>query len=244
MGMRERELKELVRLSYLKVAELQHRGVVHLHAIVRVDAAEDEVAPPAISVSTSLLAEALVNAVRAVAIEREVVGRTIRLAFGEQLKVDRLERGAVRGIASYLSKYVSKSASDSGALDHRLREGEIEHLVLPDHLRTIVETAWRLGAELDLVRFRRWAHALAYSGHLMTKSRRYSTTFLRLRAARQAWQLEQAGITPRGDDAPRLHWTFEGAGYKCRIDAILAATAAENRRIARREWWAEVKGEP
>ncbi len=155
MGMPERELKELVRLSYLKVAELQHRGVVHLHAVVRADSAEDE----------------------------------------------------------------------------------LEVLHLPEHLHAIVEAAWRLGADPDLGRLRRWAHALAYSGHLMTKSRRYSTTFRKLRAARQAWRLNEAGISPRDESAPNLHWSFEGVGYKCRIDSILAATAAENRRVARHEWW-------
>ena len=135
------------------------------------------------------------------------------------------------------AKYVSKSAGESGALDHRLREGELEHLELPGHLRAIVATAWRLGSDPGLVRLRRWAHALGYTGHLMTKSRRYSTTFQKLRAARQAWRLEEAGIKPRPESAPPLHWSFEGVGYRCRIDALLAATAAENRRLARQESW-------
>lgn len=128
MGMPERELKGLVRLSYLKVAELQRRGVVHLHVIVRADSAGDELEPPSITVSTALLAHAIVKAVRAVQVEREVAGRTLRFSFGEQLKVDALVPGALRGVASYLAKYVTKSATANGALDHRLRDGEIEHL--------------------------------------------------------------------------------------------------------------------
>jgi hypothetical protein len=71
----------------------------------------------------------------------------------------------------------------------------------------------------------------------MTKSRRYSTTFCKLRAARQAWQLERAGVTPRDDDAPPLQWTFEGVGYRHQIDALLAATVAESRRVSRRDGW-------
>ena len=110
-------------------------------------------------------------------------------------------------------------------------------LELPDHLHAIVESAWRLGGDPELSRLRRWAHALAYGGHLMTKSRRYSTTFLKLRAARQTWRLEEAGLTPRDESAPKLRWSFEGVGYKCRIDAILAATAAENRRMARKVFY-------
>jgi hypothetical protein len=235
----EREIKSLVRLSYLKVAELQHRGVIHLHAIVRADAATDEVCPPPIPISTALLTEALLRATRAVFVERVVNGEILRFVFGEQVKVDSLARGEVKGIASYLAKYLTKEASGNGALDHRLREGEIEYLELPDHLRRIVETAWSLGADPELGRLRRWAHALGYTGHLMTKSRRYSTTFLRLRAARQAWRLAEGGATEDASPAPKLHWSFEGSGHRCRIDAVLAGTFARDRRMAARERWEE-----
>jgi hypothetical protein len=235
----EREIKSLVRLSYLKVAELQHRGVIHLHAIVRADAATDEVGPPPIPVSTALLTEALLRATRAVFVERVVNGEILRFVFGEQVKVDPLAPGEVKGIASYLAKYLTKEASGNGALDHKLREGEVEYLDLTDHLRRIVETAWSLGAIPDLGRLRRWAHALGYTGHLMTKSRRYSTTFLRLRAARQVWRLAEAGDTEDPAPAPKLHWGFEGVGHRCRIDAVLAATFAKDRRAAARERWEE-----
>jgi hypothetical protein len=236
----EREVKSLVRLSYLKVAELQHRGVIHLHAVVRADAATDEVAPPPIPISTALLTEALLRASRAVFVERVVNGEILRFVFGEQVKVDPLAAREVKGIASYLAKYLTKEASGNGALDHRLREGEVEYLELPDHLRRIVETAWSLGADPELGRLRRWAHALGYTGHLMTKSRRYSTTFVRLRAARQAWRLAESGVTQDASLAPKLHWTFEGVGHRYRIDAVLAATFAKDRRTAVRERWEEL----
>ena len=213
-----------MRLSYLKVAELQHRGVIHLHAIVRADAATDEVAPPLIPISTALPTEALLRAARAVFVEHVVEGEILRFVFGEQVKVDPLAPGKVKGIASYLAKYLTKEASGIGALDHRLREGELEYLELPDHLRKIVETAWSLGADPELDRLRRWAHALGYTGHLMTKSRRYSTTFLRFRAARRAWWLAEAGVSEDVAPAPRLHWTFEGVGHRYRIDASSAST--------------------
>jgi len=142
-----------------------------------------------------------------------------------------------------LSKYLTKEASGNGALDHRLREGEIEYLELPDHLRRIVETAWSLGADPELGRLRRWAHALGYTGHLMTKSRRYSTTFLRLRAARQAWRFAEAGVARDAALAPKLHWVFDGSGHQRRIDAVLAATFARDRRTAARERWEELDAE-
>lgn len=237
LGMTERELKGLVRLSYLKVAELQRRGVVHLHVLVRADAAEAEVAPPPMVITTDVLAEALVRAVRAVRVERVLVGEALTVSFGKQLTVDRVDSSSVRGIASYLAKYLSKSASDSGALDHRLREGEIEYLHLPAHLRAIVETAWRLGAEAGLTRLRHWSHALAYSGHLMTKSRRYSTTFQKLRDARRDWRRLRPEGSPDDGGAQVVRWMFEGAGHRYRIDAVLAQTVAEGRRAARQEFW-------
>ncbi len=237
LQMTERELARLVRLSYLKVAELQRRGVVHLHALVRVDAVADELAPPGITITSDLLAEALVRAVRAVHVERVVLGEVLTVAFGEQLKVERLDSSNVASIASYLAKYLSKSASDSGALDHRLREGELEHVELPEHLRAIVATAWRLGGEAELRRLRHWSHALGYSGHLMTKSRRYSTTFGDLRAARQRWRIASDETSEPSVPSTTRRWTFEGVGFRRRIDVVLAATVAEGRRRARAEGW-------
>jgi hypothetical protein len=39
LGLSEAQLRKLVRVSYVKVAEFQRRGAVHFHAIVRLDAA-------------------------------------------------------------------------------------------------------------------------------------------------------------------------------------------------------------
>lgn len=237
LGRPEREVKEEVRLSYLKVAELQRRGVVHLHAIVRADAATDDVLAPPGEVTTEHLSKALIRAVASVYRDVTVGNRTRRLVFGEQVKVDPLPAGEVKGVASYLAKYLSKEASGNGSLDHRLREGEIELLELPEHLRRIVETAWRLGSEPDLGRVRRWAHALGYTGHLMTKSRRYSTTFSALRALRQAWR-QVTSLTPERD----FHgsWIYAGSGWKEQIDGVLSHGYREQRCRSRLEYWSEV----
>ncbi len=47
------------RLSFAKVAEFQRRGVVHFHALIRLDAAGDDYAPPPISLTTADLADAI-----------------------------------------------------------------------------------------------------------------------------------------------------------------------------------------
>jgi hypothetical protein len=236
----ERELKDEVSLSYLKVAELQRRGGVHLHAIVRADAARDEILPPPGEITTLLLSEAILRAIAAVYKDVEIEGITRRLVFGEQVRVELLSAGEVRGVASYLAKYLTKEASGTGVLDHRLREGELEYLELPGHLRRIVETAWRLGAEPGQDRLRRFAHALGYTGHVMTKSRRYSTTFRQLRLARLAWRL---AATDEPSIGRELQWSYVGSGFRRPIEAILASTVAEDRRRARTERWASLREE-
>jgi hypothetical protein len=40
-GLREADVRRLVRVSFAKVAEYQKRGAVHFHAIIRLDAATD-----------------------------------------------------------------------------------------------------------------------------------------------------------------------------------------------------------
>ncbi|MHB1988131.1 MAG: replication initiator [Acidimicrobiales bacterium] len=235
----EKELDGEVRLSYVKVAELQRRGVVHLHAVVRADRAGDEMARPPGEVTAGLLSEALVKAVRAVKLTVESGGVSRVFSFGEQLSTESLDHEKGSKLAGYLSKYLVKEASGTGALDHRLREGEIELLQVTDHVRRMLETAWALGADPEHEGLRRWAHSLGFTGHLMTKSRRYSTTFIRLRAIRQAWRIEQQGEDVEEQPSSDLVWVFTGAGYRKEIDAILARTYAQGRMASRREYWAE-----
>jgi hypothetical protein len=50
-GLSERDWRKLVRVAYAKVAEFQAGGLVHFHAIVRLDGAQDRVAVPGVAVS-------------------------------------------------------------------------------------------------------------------------------------------------------------------------------------------------
>jgi hypothetical protein len=242
LGRPERELKEEVRLSYLKVAELQRRGIVHLHAIVRADACGDEVLPPPgrdlhlgslqgdpSSSRGCLRGGGDTGGHPAPGLRRAGPGRPPH-------------GGQVKGVASYLAKYLTKEASGTGALDHRLREGELEYLYLPEHLRRIVKTARRLGAEPGQCRLRRFAHTLGYTGHLITKSRRYSTTFLALRERRHLWRQREARDAANPSEKNNS-WTFTGAGYRHSIDAVLARTYREGRLTSRREGWLALRHE-
>ncbi|HWK25131.1 MAG TPA: replication initiator [Solirubrobacter sp.] len=85
------------------------------------------------------------------------------------------------------------------------------------------------------------AHAFGYRGHCRTKSRRYSTTFKALRAAREAFVHEQ--ILARSTDATQraiaaaetrtATFEFAGSGHVTAADALLAASAAARAREQR-----------
>ncbi len=155
-----------------------------------------------------------------------------------------------RRAAAYLAKYSTKSTEDHGVLDHRLRAGVPDELELPTHLRSLVESAWRLGDEAGgrELRLRAWAHTAGYRGHCLTKSRRFSTTFGALRANRQEWRVnekrtvaESADIAEADEDTDGIvsEWTFVGMGYTTAGDAWLAESIAEDERLARRSAYEE-----
>jgi hypothetical protein len=234
IGVTERQLRGRVRLSFVKVSEFQRRGAVHLHGVLRADAADDELAPPE-GITHALLAEALVRAVQATRVTRSVGERSVVLRFGSQLSVERLDAAGSRRVASYVSKYAVKGVEETGVLDRRIREEELELLRLPEHLRTLVATAFALGRTPENEACRRWAHALGWSGHVLTKSRRWSTTFCALRLARREWRMADEGEAPA---TGTTRWSFEGVGLRCEIDRMLALGIEEQHREGRlQKWW-------
>ncbi len=63
VGMTPSELNTHVRVSFCKVAEFQRRGSVHLHVVVRLDAAGDEIDAPPHAFDATVLAGAFLRAV-------------------------------------------------------------------------------------------------------------------------------------------------------------------------------------
>jgi hypothetical protein len=228
-------LRKVFRLSFAKVAEYQQRGVVHLHAIIRIDPVGDGDAPAA----TACTVTALTAAVRLAAAK---VGAPLPTGFsgpvrwGDQVDVKAVTDAnehrkinpvhtSARAVANYVAKYATKSTDAAGALDRRLRGIEdLDIRGVTGHLRRLVETAWKLGERSDLSRLRAWAHTLGFGGHWLTKSRRYSVTMGSLRAERQAWQLLRHS-TPEdasADVATVGAWRWVGTGWSTRGDAWLA----------------------
>jgi len=250
VGRPVRQVEAEIRLSYTKVVEYQARGLVHFHAVIRLDArppVDDPtlVLPPPVGYTTALLAAAVHAAAQATQVpalsdDPDVDGS---MGWGRQVDVRTVppvaaEDGGSRHVAGYLAKYATKSTDDSGALDHRLSgPDEIDTLAVNAHLRRLVATAWQLGAfeHLAGLRLRMWAHTLGYRGHWATRSRRYSTTLKALRAARQQWHhVDEEPL--EGADAVRVaHWRFGGRGFRNAGDAWLAATGARSQALVRQE---------
>jgi hypothetical protein len=228
-----------VRPSFVKVVEYQRRGVVHLHAIIRLDGPDGPASPPGMAMPTSLLDVAVRNAAAGV----QVAYPAGIARWGIELDVRPIHGAAAvrpEAVAAYIAKYATKSTDSIGRLDHRLNANDLATVDLPSHLGRLVATAWDLGGDPALAHFglRRWAHTLGFRGHWLTKSRRYSTTFGALRGVRAEWagHLRDGAPTPI-DAAVVKDWRYVGRGWANPGDAWLAETAAaelaESRRHAR-----------
>jgi hypothetical protein len=262
IGVREAQLRCVVRVSYAKVAEFQRRGAIHFHAVLRLDAATECrcpgcLAPPPAPFTASLLEDALRLAVPAVRVPCPVGdGEPERYArWGEQLDVHNITRDDRAGelsaeqVAGYIAKYATKATESFGSgLDGRLGAGDLDHLdQLPAHVAELVRVCWELGGrpELEGLRLRAWAHMLGFRGHWSTKSRRYSTTFTVLRRARVAFAkrrrakdgvpLDAWGRLEDDDQVVIVaSWAYVASGYATEGERWLALSAAARAREQRR----------
>jgi len=259
-GLSRAELDRQVRVSYIKVAEYQRRGLVHYHAIVRLDGREpgraEAVVPPPPGFTVELLAAAVRATVARVTAPLPAGGPDRAARWGEQLDIRVIHSAelSTEQVAGYLAKYATKATERFGtALVWPIRgTAELVALDVPVHVAGLVRACWQLGGRADLadLELRRFAHMLGYRGHWSTKSRRYSTTMRDLRAARRAWanrrrhgpgiHLDRDGrpLPPEGSVTVGS-WEYAGSGYTTLGDAWLAASMAaqvrQQRRIAREE---------
>ncbi|MEC3974851.1 replication initiator [Amycolatopsis sp. H20-H5] len=250
-GIRVRDFPASARLSYGKVAEFQRRGLVHFHAIVRLDGPSGPHDPPPVWASDELLETAVRTAARSVVVHTiRPDGRDLELRWGDQLDIRGVgtrfddERGGISEarLAAYIAKYATKGTGASETVDRPIRsERHLDHLNISLHHKTMMRVAWRLGAlyhyrDLNL---RRWCHMLGFRGHFLTKSRCYSTTFTAIRDERKNFRRDEAfaahGITAPVDTVLVVnHWSFVGAGYRDDADTELAASIAARVRPTRK----------
>ncbi|GGY02518.1 plasmid replication initiator protein [Streptomyces anandii JCM 4720] len=238
VGLVQSGFADHARLSFARVAEYQKRAAVHVHAVIRLDGPDgptDE--PPAWGTT-----DRLTDAVRASA--GRVLVRTpyspsvgeIVFRWGAQLDVRPLHADSAGSgddaVAAYVAKYVTKGASETGAgTDHKVTtRADIDTAPVSEHVRTLMRTCWRLGGlpEYASLRLRTWIHSLGYRGHILTKSRAYSTTYAALRAERA----QHVGHTEIPGAVTDSHWRYVGSGHTPGA-ALIAAGVAEDVAINR-----------
>jgi hypothetical protein len=165
-GLSVTALRRMVRLSFVKAAEVQRRGLVHLHVVVRMDGrdASGRLTAAPTWAAGELVANCLRELVASVRVTAPDPARVAALdasgtlpvavspggwaiGWGRQVDISRIRLGsdAVK-VGHYLAKYLTKSVG--GALDGPVRLlCHLARLELRPHMRRLVETCWRLGSD-------------------------------------------------------------------------------------------------
>ncbi|MFG6194168.1 replication initiator [Nonomuraea sp. JJY05] len=235
-GLTLKELREHLTVSFAKVAEYQRRGVVHFHAVIRLDGPGGPTAPPPPWATTDALTQAVRHAAQVVsalvpAIDDQPASL---LKWGQQIDTRPITLNGdltEQAVAGYIAKYATKAAECVGTLDRRINPlDNLDAYNLREHPKRLIAECLRLAAIEDLadLRLANWAHMLGFRGHFSTRSRRYSTTLGELRAAREQHARDHeitTGRLPFFDEDIVLvisEWTYAGKGYSAG-DQLLAA---------------------
>lgn len=243
-GMTVAEFGRRCRVSFVKVAEFQRRGVVHFHALIRLDGPGEDYQPPQIGIDATALADAIRQAAAHVRLTVEIpAGPDLVLRFGEQLDTQTVNGGPTGELtpehaARYIAKYATKSAEHFGLGQRRITPEALPQLDVTTHVNRLVCTAWRLGEHPNYQGLQRWVHMIGFRGHFASKSRRYSTTLGAIRGERRIYRQQQAAEHAREllDEDTTLvvsHWEFTGLGYLTTGDTTLALSAAARAREQR-----------
>ncbi|GII89568.1 replication initiation protein [Sphaerisporangium siamense] len=239
-GLSLRELPGHLVLSFAKVAEYQRRGVVHLHAVIRLDGPNGPTSPPPAWATTDLLPTAVQGAAPAVSVRISTTqDEPVRiLRWGRQLNIRPITAGGLseQSVAAYIAKYATQAAECVGTLDRPIRPLEnLDALGLRDHPCRLIAECFRLGAlpRLAELRLTHWAHMLGYRGHFSTRSRRYSLTLGRLRTIRidYARQREittgRLPILPEDEPVTVARWAYAGHGLTPGEQLLAAALVGD-----------------
>jgi hypothetical protein len=259
-GVRRSKLGDHLVVSFAKVAEFQRRAAVHFHAVVRMDGPDG----PSSSAPDWATEDVLLDAVEHAAAsgfvtvpDSEAYG-TERVGWGGQFDAHPIRQlsGTTQSddlsgsaVAGYVAKYVTKGAAETGAgLDYRVKSLEdIRAAVVSRHIRALMGTCWRPGglAELEHLRLRSWVHSLGYRGHVLTKSRRYSTTYGALREERADYRQGDTRPMDGPDTVRESAWRHVGSGYtpgEADVAFGIAEDIAINRQLARESMEDEKRG--
>lgn len=235
-GVTQASLGDHARVSFAKVAEYQRRGAVHFHVVIRLDGPLGSTSTPPAWATSDLLAHAVETGSRTVRVSMPYVEALGEQVFRWGAQLDCHPIGSASGllpdeqaVAAYVAKYVSKSVGDSGGTDRPVTSAEdIALRPVSPHIRALMNTCWRLGTlpEITSLRLHSWTHTLGFRGQVLTKSRRYSTTYRELRAvrARRASGIVAICEQERATDSA---WRYVGSGHTS-ARALLAAGVAQD----------------
>ena len=254
-GVTQKTLRAQLRIRFVKVAEYQARGVVHFHAVIRLDAPGEDYQPPPPRTPPTCCATPSTRPPPPSASSSTTTARPSRSASARRpipasSATARQLPGtgqALNGqaVANYIAKYATKTLTAPGLPSQRLRrETDLGQLRCSAHYRRLITTAWQLGGTRPTARFRAWAHMLGYGGHFLTKSRRYSVTFGQLRTARADHRRATRPLAPGRDAWDRsldetvvlvlgTTWSYAGVGHATPAAELAAASAARAREHSR-----------
>jgi hypothetical protein len=223
LGLSQQSLRQHLRVSFGKVVEYQHRGLVHVHAVIRADGPEGPYDPAPPWASTSLLRDAVQAAATIPAVTLPHPGRdgsTLAMSWGSQADVRIVHRGSGdlddHKVAAYVAKYAVKGTEQIGGIPVRIKAiSDLDDWHVTGHVRRLITTCWQLGhrGEYQHLRLAKWAHQLGYRGWFSTRSRRYSVTLSsrrdERRHARTTWIRQQNGL-PDQPGVITAQWHYAG----------------------------------
>ena len=160
LGVPRSRLDEQLVVSFAKVAEFQRRGIVHYHALIRLDGPGEDYPAPGVDLTVEQLRQAISAAAASVKVitdPYEYGGPVWQLRFGEQLDIRPVHGSANREastgpmhpemVAAYIAKYATKAADDFGLAPHRLQpDADLAALPVSAHIRRLLATAIKIGS--------------------------------------------------------------------------------------------------
>lgn len=229
-------------LAYVKVAEFQKRGVVHLHGVLRLDEVQG-LSMRNLESSLPLL-KGLELATEELSFSVPCGQGELEIRWGEQFDAtpiwmegdDEESLELNRRMVNYLAKYATKSSSENGGMDRPIRsECELGFRDISFQTYEMALVAWKLGGDPAYahLKLRKWAHTLGFRGHFLTKTRNYSMTFGELRAIRADFRKSEAGESENQESSA---FTFTGQGWPDPLTKDIVASAREVHEYNRYEY--------
>lgn len=214
-GLKITHFRKACRISYSKVVEFQARGLVHVHAPIRLDGPSGPDGPASsLALTVADLEASVAASAAAVHLDSTSLrdGTSYRLRWGTQADARTISDGAGRDssrghnrvhpeqVAAYLAKYLTKTTEDFGLPSTVGSAVHARLLGATPHVVRIIQTAEALSHEgEEYARIADRYSTLGYRGHPITKSRLYSVTFGQIRRARRLFRARPAALDPEAD---------------------------------------------